>query len=436
MTTFCPYCFTDGSLQSRLKKLRPDFPKSLKCDFHPNRSGIPAAEVAELVDGVIRENYVIGETIPRYDADDDRPDWVHEGDTLVEILDDAASPDTFEITEALAEQLINDELVYPQDGDEPFYADDQQYVLFTSSWNPNSEAWSEFKSEITHSRRFFSEIAVQRLEELFRDIHFQSNAKGQRAVYILAPEDQKQIFRVRQIDDPDERGEVQKNPAKLLGMPPPRKRSAGRMNAAGVGAFYGAFDRKTCIAEVRPPVGCVVMGAAFQLIRPITVLDTTRFAEPMKSRSIFSPVYQERLYQWKFMKRFMNEMRRPILPDDTTLDYIPTQAVSEFIHSRLEVKLNGERKGVDGIIFSSAQHKNGLNIVLFGDAALLEHAPQSSRIASYEPDADEVESWTDWKPKKENPALRLVERSVFSRRVTSVEFQDDYHSEFDWEEDE
>lgn len=435
MTTFCPYCFNDSSLQSRLKKLRPEFPKSLKCDFHPNRSGIPATDVAALVDEVIRENYVIGDTQPHYGADDDRPEWVQEGDTLVEVLDDAAAPDTFEIAEALAEQLINDELVYPQDGDEPFYADDQQYVLFTSSWNPHSEAWSEFKSEITHSRRFFSEIAVQRLEELFRNIHLQSNASGQRAVYVLKPEDKKQIYRVRQIDDPSEREEVQKNPAALLGMPPPRKRSAGRMNAAGVGAFYGSFDLKTCIAEVRPPVGCVVMGAAFELVHPIIVLDTTRFAEPMRNRSIFSPVYQERLYQWKFMKRFTNEMRRPILPDDTTLDYIPTQAVSEFIHSRLKVKLNGETKGVDGIIFASAQHRNGLNIVLFGDAALLEQSRKEGRSTSYEIADDDLDTWTDWKPRIENPALRLVERSIVSRRVTSVEFQDDYHSEFDWDEE-
>src|SRR5690606_25106154 len=102
-------------------------------------------------------------------------------------------------------------------------------------------------------------------------VHLQSNASGQRAVYVLKPEDKKQIYRVRQIDDPGEREEVQKNPAALLGTPPPRKRSAGRMNAAGVGAFYGSFDLKTCIAEVRPPVGCVVMGAAFELVRPIIV---------------------------------------------------------------------------------------------------------------------------------------------------------------------
>jgi RES domain len=436
MTTFCPYCFDDKSLQNRLKQIRPNFPRTLKCDFHPNRSGLPARDVASLVDDVFRSNFVIGSVDPVYDRDDDKPSWVQGGDALVEIVEGITKSETFEIAEALTEQLIEDDPADPRDGDDPFYADDQSYALYDTSWNPHSETWLEFKAEITHNRRFFSELGVQRLQEIFRDIHFQSDFSGQRVIYPLSPEDKKLIYRVRQVDDPQERDEVRKNPGAQLGVPPPRKRSAGRMNATGVGVFYGSFDLKTCIAEVRPPVGSVIMGAAFELTRSVVVLDTTRFAKPMRNRSIFSPVYQERLHQWKFMKRFMNEISRPILPTETDLDYIPTQAVSEFINSRLKVPQNGSDVGIDGIIFASAQRPDGLNIALFGDAAVVERPQNEIEPTSFEAEVDGWSAvWTDWKPKPENPALRVADKSVVTRRVKGVDFRDEDHSEFVWDDE-
>jgi len=264
----------------------------------------------------------------------------------------------------------------------------------------------------------------------------QSDVKGQRVVYPLSPAENQLIYRVRQVDDPAERIEVEKDPAAQLGLPPSRKRSAGRMNAAGVGVFYGSFDLKTCIAEIRPPVGSVIMGAAFNLIRPVIVLDTTRFAKPMLNRSIFSPVYRERLHQWKFMKKFMFEISRPILPDDTAIDYVPTQAVSEFISSRLKVFQNGAEVGIDGIIFASAQRPEGRNIVLFGDAALVQRPGDDQKPASFEAETDSWStSWTEWKPRVGNPALRIADKSIVTRRITGVDFQDEDHSEHNWDDE-
>lgn len=332
--------------------------------------------------------------------------------------------------------MSNDDAFDPREGEQPFYADDQNYAPIDRSWNPHSEAWTEFKSEIIYNRRFFSELAVQRLDQIFRNIHLQSDVKRQSVVYPLSPEDNKLIYRVRQVDDPEERDKVEKNPAVELGLPPPRKRSAGRMNAAGVGVFYGSFDLKTCIAEIRPPVGSVIMGAAFHLVRPVILLDTTRFAKPMLNRSIFSPVYQDRLHQWKFMKKFMNEISHPILPDDTAIDYIPTQAVSEFISSRLKVFQNGTEVGIDGIIFASAQRPGGRNIVLFGDAALVQRPGTDQKPTTFEAEMDSRgTTWTEWKPRVENPALRIAEGSLVTRRVTGVDFHDELHRKFDQDDE-
>lgn len=144
------------------------------------------------------------------------------------------------------------------------------------------------------------------------------------------------------------------------------------MNAPGVACFYGGFDLATCLAEIRPPVGCWVGSAGFELCRPITVLDMTRFSNDALNRSIFSPVRQKRLDQWRFMQVFQSEVTKPVLPDDEVLDYVPTQAVSEFIHVALaaEAKTNSSR--IDAIIYGSAQRPNGKNIALFGEAALVE----------------------------------------------------------------
>lgn len=437
MTTFCPFCFEDGSLRQRLKELRPEFPKTLKCDFHPTRSGIPAKEVAALVDGVFREHFAVGNVIPSYDREDDRPEWQQQGQSLVELIEELTSPEQFEIAESLTEQLIEDDDVDPRDGEEPFYADDQLYEPYDLTWNPNNEVWAEFKEEITHHRRFFSDLAQRRLAELFKDLHFQSDAAQQPVIYELSPSDEVRLYRVRRIDDPEARKEALDSPAEHLGVPPPRKRTAGRMNAAGVGAFYASFDLKTCIAEVRPPVGCVIVGAAFELLRPIVVLDTTRFAEPIRNRSIFNPVFQERLMQWRFMKKFMSEISRPVLPDDVVIDYIPTQAVSEFITTQMRVPKGKKKVGIDGIIFASAQRPNGgRNIVLLGDATLIEGVEPKEVPNSYEVQGlDWTDSFTEWKAKFAPPTLKFYAKSGVVRKVTGVDFEDSYHSEYDWDDE-
>ena len=60
------------------------------------------------------------------------------------------------------------------------------------------------------------------------------------------------LFRARIMDNSEEREQAREVPADRLGPPPKRSRRAGRTNAAGVGAFYGALDAPTCIAELRP----------------------------------------------------------------------------------------------------------------------------------------------------------------------------------------
>ena len=59
------------------------------------------------------------------------------------------------------------------------------------------------------------------------------------------------------------------------------------MNPAGITAFYGAFDLDTCIAELRPAVGNVVVSARFELTEPLCVLDITQFQKPQVKLGLF-----------------------------------------------------------------------------------------------------------------------------------------------------
>lgn len=414
MTNLCPYCFNDKSLSRRLKEIRPKYPRSEKCTFHPNRSGLPVEAVSPLIDAVISPYYHFGDS-NRYFGQD--------GESLEQIIYDLTDAEDDDIVNALIEQLMKDDQYDPSDGGEPFYQSDQLYVRHSNTHNPHSEAWEKFKDEITYNRRFFSDLARDRLEEIFRDVHLQKNSAGQPVVYHISPADEVQIYRARQIDDQAQQDEAVASPANKLGSPPKRLRSAGRMNAAGVAAFYGAFDLDTCIAEIRPPVGGMVISAIFQIIRPIVVLDLTRFESPIQIRSIFSPVYEARSLQWGFMQSFMHEIGQPILPNDVLLDYIPSQAVAEFIHRVLPVRIGGEKGQIEAIIFNSAQSPEGKNIVLFGDAALVREAKSGDTSTSFvKSESETFQSWDEWEWEEANPALSVSDDKVVKCCVDGVSF--------------
>ncbi|WP_052149072.1 hypothetical protein [Sphingomonas sp. Ant20] len=167
MTTLCPFCFDEPGFRRRLKDIRPNFPRDLKCDFHPSRSGIPVAAIAPIIDAVIAPNYVTGGYEPYFAGDGDKPDYQQQGMSLVELVGDLTQAEHDDIAREIVNQLIDDDPADPHDGGETFYADDQSYVRYESSYNPRSEAWDQFKIEITYNRRFFSDIARGRLKQIF-----------------------------------------------------------------------------------------------------------------------------------------------------------------------------------------------------------------------------------------------------------------------------
>lgn len=153
------------------------------------------------------------------------------------------------------------------------------------------------------------------------------------------------------------------DPALTVGPPPPAFALGGRMNARGIAVFYGADEPETALAEVRPPVGANVVVAHFKLVRRVRLLDLKAFAEILERGSIFDSTYAPRKERALFLEKLLRRMTMPVMPSDEVLEYLATQAVADFLASRVEPEL-------DGILFPSVQVPGEKqNVVLFHKAA-------------------------------------------------------------------
>ena len=120
------------------------------------------------------------------------------------------------------------------------------------------------------------------------------------------------------------------------------------MNAPGIPVFYGAFDKNTCVAEVRALVGGKVVVSKFELLRNIRLLDFDALSEVDDGGSYLDPGYAERRGRAAFFKWLVGEISRPVMPQDEVFEHIPTQAMAEYLASKASPPL-------DGIIFRSSQ---------------------------------------------------------------------------------
>jgi hypothetical protein len=396
MTLVCPDCFGSTGLQRRIKEVRPSFPDD-PCDFHPSKKGIPISAVAEIVDPVFRNQYTFGSYHPLYD------EFV--GNDLTGTLYDLTEADDDRVVTALADALIEGDDYWPPDGEDAFYVLDGSYVENNAGYEEHSQTWRHIRRHILHEQRFFSQRVLSRLREIFDGLHLLRDDADSSVVYTLDPGKQDiQIYRARKANRIEDRERIVEDPSSQLGPPPEKLRRAGRMNASGILAFYGAFDADTCVAELRPAVGETVVSARFELTRPILVLDTTKFTGRPKAINIFAPTYVTRMRLWKFMAKFMNEISRPCLPDDEHLDYVPTQVVSEYLVHLHKLKIDDDERSIEAIIYRSAQNGNGKNIAIFGDAATVEGARSSSHHFF----------------QTEKAAIKLVEDSLASHEVSAV----------------
>lgn len=354
---------------------------------------------------------------------DDNGHDVQQGQSAREVLEDDLACDDPEIAETITRYLHErDRPSRPGDPDDVLLWHDDQVFEADASAGSHAHSWQWFVERISHERRFFDPEAMGVLDELFGDDVRASWSTTEDPVRKIEPGKVK-IFRARLARDRSEAKRFLGDPVLHLRPPPAPIASAGRLNPHGIRRFYGGLAKETCVAELRPAVGDLVVIGEFELLEPILVYDFSVFERDFFVPNMFDEsVSRNDFVLRNFLYELHDDLTRPIASNDEPLDYIPTQMIAEYLEQ--EIRL-------DGIVTKSAQtNDESLNITLFGANGLIE----GDELGLNEGDSgDQDGTDIDFTPavsfeskvkKHEHmPTLRLFDSSVQCVRITASKYE-------------
>ena len=407
------------------------------CDYCDDSAEcVKMRELCEWVDDVYRKNYQPGGEYPVFHDGQDKPSWEIAGSYPGDIIGDNLLAEEDVVNDVLSELSEKESYAVARDGETAYYDEGYCYEEIPMHDFHHSELWDSFCDHVKHRSRFFGTKAIELLIELFSgisELQFSSKLAPIRTLDLES--DERFIYRARGARTDYSRIIISIYPEKELGSPPKHSAVAGRMNPAGIPVFYGALDRKTCLTELRLPVGDIALSGKFEIISPMRVMDLSVFREVYQELSIFDPDYQSKVSRLKFLRRFEDEVSRPIIPGDELLEYIPTQALVEYLASHFEPK-------IDGLIYSSTQTNGaGRNIVIFNHAAHIKQvihndgdnkgsrrfevmwSPSHSNYSIYETEDDEKGIQIEKLQVSEEiiePTLQLVDGSLKIHLITGL----------------
>lgn len=194
--------------------------------------------------------------------------------------------------------------------------------------------WDDFRKYLRSENRFHSKyISLDILSEILKDTE------------IIIPEGTI-LYRARKSS---RKGFKRKS----MGAPPSELATAGRANSKGISCLYLCSQKNTTVKEIRANIFDYVTIANFRVNRNIKVLD-------MSSICHNSPFFVETdkvkyLVNEKHLRKMQDDLAKPITSDDTELDYLPTQYISDF----------AKYLGYDGVKYMSTFDKNAYNLALF-----------------------------------------------------------------------
>lgn len=379
----CHGCIGETYLASEIRSSRDEF----ECDYCGETApSIEIGALAERIEQAFSDHYKRTADQPdswqeRLMADRESDyNWDREGMPVNEAIQEAAGIDEEPAADVL-EILDGKHAPYPDKdniGDESEFSPDSYYESRHPTFIGLHMGWHEFEQSLKTKARFFSRTAEELLARIFGGADTFRTRKGHPLVVDAGPGTLlDHLYRSRVFQAEDELKDALCRPDTRIGSPPPKLARAGRMNAQGISVFYGATKADVAIAEVRPPVGSRVAVARFDITRPLRLLDLAAANDVHEEGSIFDPSFKERLHRAEFLRSLGRRMARPVMPDDEGLDYLPTQAVADFLATANEPRL-------DGTIFPSAQVEEGYNVVLFHESARVaeEAIPEGTEIVA------------------------------------------------------
>lgn len=343
----CFKCVIDAYLSGQIKRKGVSDLCSL-CGS--KRKCIPLAEIVSKVDTILRAYVCEGEIDFRWSGEG--AVQYQRGESIDVWVSEIFRCDNVEpIVNAVCRHLTS-------------YNDDTSFSKRPFTPDEIGHKWGDFQDGMMHGNRFFNESAKTFLNWLFDGLDQYSASSDEHAVVReLTAENAPSIYRARTCMSPEAVWEIAAAPGRNLAAPPKGKAAEGRMNPAGVPAFYGAFERNTCVAELRPPVGGTVVSGKFKLNRTVRVLDFRRFedADLGPTPSFFDPKYFSKTGRRDFLRYIHNVITVPVLPG-AERQYLTTQVIAGYLANHCKPR-------IDGVIFKSVQNKSGSNIVLFSHVA-------------------------------------------------------------------
>ena len=272
---------------------------------------------------------------------------------------------------------------------------------------------------------------------MFKGVHGMSTNDGRPLIIDAGPgTNLTSVYRARVFQSDAPLKEALCRPDRHLGPPASQPSQGGRMNAHGISVFYGTNEPSVAIAEVRPPVGSNVAVARFEITRPLRLLDLTAVEDLVVRGSIFNPNFAPRLEHVTFLRSLARRITQPVMPDDEAIDYLPTQAIADFLATECDFR-------VDGIVFPSIQSKDSsLNVVLFHKAALVEsvNIPRGIKIEAsagelYEEGwVTEYEVWEEGPPDPIDAESRIESNSPWNIHRTLENVDSPCGNTLDWRE--
>lgn len=316
------------------------------------RPTVAATRLAEHIDGVVRRHY---------QPDTDDPD----GEDPTALIRRVAGVDE-DVAVRVQSVVHHDE--HPNG---PTFYHYGPLRFHERLFGEYSRRWSLLKKIATKEVRFLSDQVRSILDQLLGDM---TTFCGGAAIRHLGVGER--IFRARETHS---LGEARKwfDAVDDSALRAPNDQPASRMNASGIRVFYGALQDGIAIAEIRPSIGSHIVLSAFTPTRRLTVLDLGALVDVHCYVDLFDPGFDVVSERLTFLRTMLEqEISRPIHPAEDSLGYVPTQIMSEYIHTVL---------GLDGLAYRSTQkgaapswgqvsgprlEPNERNIALFGTAAM------------------------------------------------------------------
>ena len=329
----CEYCFKDVEIKAIIRGQN----QKGQCDFcaknnvyvvdidtnteikdHFERLIDVYSSEIEMPDGFPREKVDLLKNIlsTNWNIFNLEPNYIYR--FLINLLSEkyAAQPELFDRPVGIFEMIDDDYL--------------QQYSIL------GKYQWKDFVKEIKEKNRFHTDIVNKEILSKLLQFSFKKYKKGS------------SFYRARICKD--EVG-FEKNE---MGSPPSNKASSGRANPEGISCLYLSNSIDTTLYEIRAGAYDYVTVGEFVLQKDIEVVN---LSDIDKLSPFIVPDINLIAANIVHLNNISADIARPLRRHDSSLDYLPTQYICDYIKSQ-------EFAGVE---FRSTIYNSGINYAIFDE---------------------------------------------------------------------